>query len=122
VFGVILRNMAWYTYTVSGPTAAVAPEQALDRLWKTSLFRSSDVCLFAGEVGPLGKRYYLAVSELAEDLLQDYKLAQRATPLRETPSENVVLLVGQEQRAWELWGEQTACDPTSLVGCEMCSG
>jgi len=114
--------MTWYTYTVTNSALPVAPEQALERLWRTSLFRSPEVCLFAGEVGPLGKRYYLAVPELGEDLLRDYKLAHRAAPLRDTPSENVMLLVGQEQRAWELWGERTACNPASPEECEMCSG
>ena len=114
--------MTWYTYTVTNSALPVAPEQALERLWRTSLFRSPEVCLFAGEVGPLGKRYYLAVSELAEDLLRDHKLTYRAERLRETPGESTVLLVGDEQRAWELWGERTACDPTNAEGCAMCSG
>ena len=114
--------MAWYTYKLSSAASVVTPEQAFERLWQPSLFRSPEVCLFVGETGPLGKRYYLAVSEVAEDLLRDYRLAYRAEPLRETPTENVVLLVGQERRAWELWGERTACDSTSPEGCEMCSG
>jgi len=94
----------------------------MDRLWKTSLFRSPEVGLFAGAHGPLGRPYFLVVSELAEDLVQNYKQTFRAQPLRETPTEEVALLVGQEQRAWELWGLRTACDPTSPEGCEMCSG
>lgn len=77
---------------------------------------------FVGELGPLVRRYYLAVPDVAEDLLLNYKMTYRAEHLGESPSKTVALLVGQEKRAWELWGERTACDPTRPEGCEMCSG
>lgn len=114
--------MSWYTFITTGAGAAIAPEESLDRLWKTMLFRSPEVCLFAGNQGPLGRRYYLALPEMAEDRMHDYLSAHKAEKLRETPTETVMYLVGIEERAWELWGERTACDPTSPEGCEMCSG
>ena len=119
--------MAWYTFTTHHVAAdgatQLSPQVAFNGLWTTALFRSPEACLFVGAVTARGLRFYLHMPEAGELIAQDYLRSHRATHLEGVPDETEVrMLVGNEQRAKELWEARITCSREDPKGCEVCSG
>lgn len=122
-----VEAMAWYTFTMSQLAhegdAQFPAQVAFAGLWNTSLFRSPEACLFVGAVTARGLRFYLSIPEAGEFIVQDYLRSHQATPFEGVPEETEVrVLVGNEQRAQELWEARITCSRENPEACVVCSG